>query len=153
MSIGQICNRATVIVRKEDSITEAAKLMREFHVGSVVVVEDANGGLKPVGILTDRDLVVEIMATELNPKAVRVGDIMSFELTTAHEDDEMWDTLQRMRAKGVRRVPVINDQEHLVGFLASDDLLEILADELGQLVKIVNKGKQQEQTKRGNLYQ
>ncbi len=151
MSVGQICNRDTVIVRKEDSIVEAAKLMREFHVGSVVVVEDVAEGIKPVGILTDRDLVVEILAAELDPNAVAVGDIMSYELASAHEDDGLWDTLQHMRAKGVRRLPIVNGQGLLVGILSSDDLLELLAGELGQLVKLINKEREREQTVRGGL--
>jgi CBS domain-containing protein len=149
MSVGQICNRDTVIVRKDDSIVEAAQLMREFHVGSVVVVEDAAEGAKPVGILTDRDLVVEILAAGLDPNAVAVGDIMSYELTTAREDEGLWETLQRMRAKGVRRLPVVTDRGSLVGIVTSDDLLELLAGELGQLVKIARKEREREQTARG----
>jgi CBS domain-containing protein len=151
MSVGQICNRDTVIVHKEESIVDAAKLMREFHVGSVIVVEDAEGGVKPVGILTDRDLVVEILAAELDPNAVSVADIMSFELVTAHEADGLWDTLQRMRAKGVRRMPVVNAEGLLTGILSSDDLLELLAEEFGQLVKIIGKERQREQNTRGGL--
>jgi CBS domain-containing protein len=151
MSVGQICNRDTVIVRKEDSIVEAAKLLREFHVGSVVVVEDVAGGVKPVGILTDRDLVVEILAAELDPATVSVGDIMSYELVTAREEDGLWDVLQRMQSKGVRRVPVVNAEGLLVGILTSDDLLELLASELGQLVKVIGRERQREQSTRGGV--
>ncbi len=86
MSVGEICNRDTVVIGKEESIVAAAKLLRQFHVGSVVVV-DRDNGIKPVGILTDRDLVVEILAAELDPNTVSVGDIMSYELTTAREDE------------------------------------------------------------------
>lgn len=151
MSVGQICNRDTVIVRKEDAIVTAAKLMREQHVGSVVVVEDIAGGVKPVGILTDRDLTVEILAAKLDPNAVTVGDIMSFDLTLAQEQDGLWDTLQRMRAHGVRRLPVVDAQGLLVGILSSDDLLELLAGEFGQLVKIITKEREREQAVRGDL--
>lgn len=151
MSVGQICNRDTVIVRKEDSIIEAAKLLREFHVGSVVVVEDTAGGVKPVGILTDRDLVVEILAAELDPATVSVGDIMSYELTTAREEDGLWDVLQRMQSKGVRRVPVVNAEGLLAGILTSDDLLELLASELGQLVKVIGRERQREESARGGV--
>lgn len=151
MSVGQICNRDTVIVRKEDAIVEAAKLLREFHVGSLVVVEDTAGGVKPVGILTDRDLVVEILAAELDPATVSVGDIMSYELTTAREEDGLWDVLQRMQSKGVRRVPVVNPQGLLVGILTSDDLLELLASELGQLVKVIGRERQREESARGGV--
>ncbi len=150
MTIGQICNRDTVIVRKDDSIAAAAQLMREFHVGSVVVVEEAEGA-KPIGILTDRDLVVEVLAAELGPETVSVGDIMSYELATAQEDDDLWSTLQRMRAKGVRRMPVVNRLGALVGIVSSDDLLEFLVGELGQLVKVFSKEQEREQATRGGL--
>jgi CBS domain-containing protein len=151
MSVGQICNRDTVIVRKEESVIDAAKLMREFHVGSVVVVEDVEGGVKPVGILTDRDLVVEILAAELDPNAVAVGDIMSYELASAREEDGLWDTLLRMRTKGIRRLPVVNGQGLLIGILTSDDLLELLAGEIGQLARVVATGREREQSVRGGL--
>jgi CBS domain-containing protein len=151
MSVGQFCNRDTVIARKEESIVEAAKLMREFHVGSVIVVEDASHAPKPIGIVTDRDLVVEILAVELDPGVVTVGDIMSYDLVTAHEQDGLWDTLQRMRTKGIRRVPVIDAEGSLVGILSSDDLLEVLTGELSELVKIINKEQEREQQVRGGL--
>ncbi|SMF94662.1 CBS domain-containing protein [Methylomagnum ishizawai] len=151
MSIGQLCNRNTVTVRKEDSIAATAQLMRESHVGSVVVVEDAGTGPKPIGILTDRDLVVEILATGLDPAAVGVGDIMSYPLAVAREDEGLWEIMQRMRAQGVRRLPVVDGQGHLVGIVASDDLLELLAGELGQLAKIVNQERARERTQRGSL--
>ncbi|MGX2039679.1 CBS domain-containing protein [Methylocaldum sp. MU1018] len=151
MSVGQFCNRDTVIVRKEDSIIDTAKLMREFHVGSAVVVEDSAGGTKPVGIITDRDLVIEIVATELDPNSVAVGDIMSYELITAREDDGLWETLQRMRVKGVRRIPVVDRQGLLAGILTCDDLLEILAGELAELAKIIGKEQEREQKTRGGL--
>jgi CBS domain-containing protein len=151
MSVGQFCNRDTVILRKEDSIVDAAKLMRGFHVGSAIVVEDSTGGVKPVGIVTDRDLVVEILAAELDPSAVTIGDIMSYDLITAREEDGLWETLQRMRIKGVRRIPVVDQQGLLAGILTSDDLLEILAGELTELVKIIGKEQEREQKTRGGL--
>ncbi|WP_026609835.1 CBS domain-containing protein [Methylocaldum szegediense] len=151
MSVGQFCNRDTVILRKEDSIIDAAKVMREFHVGSAIVVEDSTGGVKPVGIVTDRDLVVEILAAELDPSAVTIGDIMSYDLITAHEEDGLWETLQRMRIKGVRRIPVVDQQGLLAGILTSDDLLEILASELTELVKVIGKEQERERKTRGSL--
>jgi CBS domain-containing protein len=146
MSVGQFCNRETIIVRKQDSITEAAKLMRQHHVGCLVVVEEnASGTPAPIGIVTDRDLVIEILAEEVNPEEVTIGDIMSSELVTAHENDRLWDTLQRMRIKGVRRIPVIDQHGALKGILTSDDLLEVLAGELGEMAKLINREMQREQ--------
>ncbi len=140
MSAGKFCNRDTVIARKQDSIVEAAKLMRQHHVGCVIVVEnDPHGAIVPVGIVTDRDLVIEILAKELEPEKVSLGDIMSFELVIAQEDDPLWDTLQRMRVKGVRRVPVVDRLGALKGILTSDDLLEVLAGEMSELAKLISR--------------
>jgi len=148
MSIGKVCNRETVIARAEDTIVEVSKLMRRHHVGDVVVIEPGEGGNVPIGILTDRDLVMEILAQDLSPDAVTVGDIMSEEIVTAREDDSIWDTLQRMRIKGVRRVPVVDARGGLVGILALDDLLELLAGELADLAKIVRREEGRERTSR-----
>ncbi|MDD5034431.1 MAG: CBS domain-containing protein [Methylococcaceae bacterium] len=150
MSVGQFCNRDTVIVRKHDTIVEAAKLMRQHHVGCVIVVEDdAHGTVTPVGIVTDRDLVVEILAKEVDPDVVTLGDIMSFELVAAQEDDRLWDTLQRMRIKGVRRIPVVDRHGALKGILCSDDLLEVLAGEMGELAKLISREQLRELKTRG----
>lgn len=149
MTIGQYCNRATVIINQSGSIREAAQLMREQHVGSLVVVEEHPAGFKPIGILTDRDLVVEIMAAGLDPETVSVGDIMSFEVISCREDAGLWETLQRMRFQGVRRTPVVNTEGFLVGVLSTDDLLELLAGELGDLAKIVSRERSREERKRG----
>ena len=148
MSIGKVCNRETVIARAEDTIVEVAKLMRRHHVGDIVVIESGEGGNVPIGILTDRDLVMEILAQDLSPDAVTVGDIMSEEIVTAREEDGIWDTLQRMRIKGVRRVPVVDARGGLVGILALDDLLELLAGELADLAKIVRREEGRERTSR-----
>ena len=148
MSIGKICNRETVVARAEDTIVEVSKLMRLHHVGDVVVIEPDEGANVPIGILTDRDLVMEILAQDLSPDAVTVGDIMSEEIVTAREEDGIWDTLQRMRIKGVRRVPVVDARGGLVGILALDDLLELLAGELADLSKIVRREEGRERTSR-----
>ena len=105
MTVGEICNRETVIVQKDTSLLETARLMRSHHVGSIVVVEQGSKPPKPAGIITDRDLVVEVMATSVDLGRVTVGDVMSLELTTAQENDGIWDTIQRMRLKGVRPSP------------------------------------------------
>ena len=148
MSIGKICNRETVVARAEDTIVEVSKLMRLHHVGDVVVIEPDEGANVPIGILTDRDLVMEILAQDLSPDTVTVGDIMSEEIVTAREEDGIWDTLQRMRIKGVRRVPVVDARGGLVGILALDDLLELLAGELADLAKIVRREEGRERTSR-----
>lgn len=137
MSVGQFCNRDTAIVRTGDSIVATAKLMRQNHVGSVVIVADADGKTKPIGIVTDRDLVLEVVAAELDPETVTIGDLVSSELVTASEQDGIWETIQRMRLKGVRRMPVVDAHGVLAGIISVDDLLEILAAELSEVTKVL----------------
>lgn len=136
MSVKEFCNREVVITHCETSIIEAAKLMRQYHVGDIVVIDSETELPVPVGILTDRDIVIELIAREVPFDAVTVGDVMSRELMVARECDSIWATLQRMRARGVRRVPVVNDRGGLEGILTVDDVLELLADELTLLAKV-----------------
>lgn len=137
MPIGEICNREVVIAQSNISTLEAAKLMRQHHVGDVLVVEDRNGVRVPVGIVTDRDLVVEIMAPELDQVVITVGDIMAPDLVTVKENTGVFEAIQYMRAKGVRRLPVVDGSGGLVGILTLDDLLELLGEELLALAKLV----------------
>ena len=137
MPIGEICNREVVIVQPGSTAREAARLMRQHHVGDVVVVEERGGKRVPAGIVTDRDLVVEIAAPELDPSAITVGDIMAQDVATVKENTGIFEAIQYMRSKGVRRLPVVDGSGGLVGILALDDLLELLAEELLALSKLV----------------
>lgn len=137
MSVSEICNRDVVIVRRDDTVLEAAKLMRQHHVGDVLVVEERNGARVPLGIVTDRDLVVEIMAPELDHLTITVGDIMAPELAAVKESAGVFEAIQYMRGKGVRRLPVVNESGGLVGILTLDDLLELLSEELLELARLV----------------
>jgi CBS domain-containing protein len=139
MSIGELCNRDVVVVERDASIADAASLMREYHVGDLVVVEQATTGRRPVGILTDRDIVVEVVAASLDHAAVSVGDIMSTDLLLAQEGDDLFDTLRRMRDRGVRRVPVVDPRGLLTGILVVDDLLDLLAEQLDTIVGLIGK--------------
>jgi len=148
MPVGEICTREVVIVKRKDSILEAASLMRRFHVGDVVVVEDKGGQAVPVGILTDRDIVVEIVAKSVPLDSVFVEDIMSSDLQVVQEERGIWDSLQCMRAKGVRRIVVVNVTGGLVGIVSADDLLELLAGELVDLAKIMAREQEREKVTR-----
>ena len=149
MPIGAICNREVVIIRKDESVMAAAKLMRDYHVGGVVVVEDREGRVIPVGVLTDRDIVVELIARDVPLDSISVEDVMSSDLLSVSENRGISDALQCMRAKGVRRVIVVDDCGGLVGILSIDDLLEILSDELSDLVRLSKKEQNREREIRG----
>lgn len=148
MPVGEICNREVVIVQPHDTALEAAILMRQHHVGNVLVVEDRGGMSVPVGIVTDRDLVIEIMAPQLDATAITVGDLMTSELSTVKESSGIFETIELMRTRGVRRMPVVNDSGALIGIVTLDDLLELLAEELLSLAKLVPQEQKKESTSR-----
>lgn len=139
MNIGKICNRKVVTADADTSVIEAAKLMRYNHVGSVVVTKSEGQGVRPVGIITDRDLTIEILAEDIDPQCVTVGDAMSRYPLAAHEDDDSYDVLDAMRKKGVRRIPVIDNEGALVGVLAVDDILRMVFYEIGSMVSLIRK--------------
>ena len=139
-TIGELCNREVIIAAADITVTAAAKLMRHHHVGSVIVVDQGNGGSRvPVGVVTDRDIVVEVSAMELDPNVITAGDIMTRDLVTARERDGVLETMEIMRYKGVRRLPVVSGEGELVGIITVDDLLDVIAEELGELTKVLAK--------------
>jgi CBS domain-containing protein len=148
MPIGDICNREVVYVQREVVVHAACKLMRHYHVGSLVVVDEFGGKRTPVGIVTDRDIVVEVDAMELDPKAITVGDIMSSDLVTVTENHGLLETIELMRHRGVRRMPVVDTNNKLVGIVTVDDLLEVLAEELSHIASIVSTEHKREQRAR-----
>lgn len=148
MTLGRICNRETIVARRETSLTEAAQLMRAHHVGDLVIIEEKNGRSVPVGILTDRDLVIEILARDVDPTTVTAGDAMSDRLVTAHETESLFEALQRMRVQGVRRMPVVDAEGGLVGIVAADDFLDLLAEEMAALAHLVTREQAREKTRR-----
>lgn len=148
MSVGKVCSRIVTVVRREESVMAAARLMREQHVGNVVVVEPEGEANRPVGILTDRDIVVELVAKELDLNVVTVGDAMSFELFTLREDMDLLEAMGEMRSHAVRRAPVVNDRGMLVGIISIDDVLGVLAELLKELSCLVNKEQRREKVLR-----
>jgi CBS domain-containing protein len=141
MNIGDLCNKDLVVAYLDDTLYEAAKLMRQRHVGSLIVVSKDEKGLRPIGIITDRDIIIEVVAEEINLKAITLKDIMTTHPIVARENDGIHETLQSMREKGVRRIPVVDLQGYLIGIITTDDILKILADKLGNLTSFI----QQEQ--------
>lgn len=139
MAVGEICNREVVIVSQETTIDEAAQLMREHHVGDVVVVTESGERRKPVGIVTDRDVVVEVVAAGLDPATLTVEEIMAPDLAAVPEGTGVFEAIRYMRDKGVRRMPVVDGDGELIGILALDDLLELLAEEMGEISRLIKR--------------
>jgi CBS domain-containing protein len=148
MPVGEICNRDTVIMKRDETIGKAAQLMRQHHVGDVIVIEERDSLNIPVGIVTDRDLVVEIMATGLDAAVITAGDIMEQELVTVKESVGVFEAIQYMRSKTVRRLPVVGENGALVGILTLDDLLELLSEELLAISRLTSYQRQREARQR-----
>ena len=144
MPVGEICNREVVVAERTTTIVEAARLMRRYHVGDLVVVDEVQGRRVPVGMVTDRDLVVEVIAREQPFASCTVSAIMSATVVCVPETAGVIETIQLMRSHGVRRVPVVDADGALVGILAADDLLDLLAEELSALARIAPRGQERE---------
>ena len=137
MLVGEYCHREVVAIPRQTGISEAARLMRQHHVGSLVIVDENDGRRQPVGIVTDRDLVIEVLAQDVPIEQLTLEDIMRSPLETAWEDDSVLDTLQRMRRLGVRRLPVIDARGSLSGILTVDDQLDLISTSLSDIVSLV----------------
>lgn len=146
LTAGDICTRTVTIVYPSMAVGEAARLLREHHVGSLVVVEEASPDQRVVvGMLTDRDIALGVVAADRDPHGMRVGDIMSRGVLTAREQDSVLDLLASMRRKGVRRIPVTDARGTLIGIVALDDVLEIVAQEMQAVASAVGASQRHEQ--------
>lgn len=139
MSVGEYCNREVVVADKGTSVREAARLMRQYHTGDLVVVERKGNENIPVGIVTDRDLVIEVLAEDAPVDMLTVADVMGSELFTVGEEEELWVVLNHMRSLGVRRMPVVNDRGVLVGILTMDDAVELISEALSDMSQLVRR--------------
>ncbi len=136
MTIKVLCNRVVVTVHRQATVEDAARLMRSNHIGDVVVVEDAESRV-PVGIITDRDIAVEVVAHGLAPGKTPVGSVMSGPVLTLREDDGFLEGLDKMSARGVRRAPVVDQDGRLKGLISIDDLVPLLARELAKIGALI----------------
>lgn len=148
MIVLDACNREVITLEQDGNLIEAAKLMRQHHVGDIVVVKMKDNKRIPVGIVTDRDVVIEVVATELDPNVITVGDIMPQNLLVVKEDADLHEAIQLMATRGVRRLPVVNNKAELVGIVSLDDLLGITANIIGNFAKLVTKEQKNESKNR-----
>ncbi len=119
-------------------IAEVAALMRRHHVGDVVVIDSQQQGQRvPIGIVTDRDILVETLALDIEARLFTASDLMSTPLTTVQEDASLAEALGIMRGRRVRRLPVVNRAGGLFGMVTSDDLVNVLAGELSMLAGLL----------------
>lgn len=149
MKVGDVCSRLVIDVTQDEDVRRAAELMRKYHVGYLVVTEYGDADKVPIGVITDRDIVIEVVAKAVDADELTVGDIMTELPLIASESDGISDALDAMRSKGVRRVPVVDAKRSLIGVLAVDDLLPVLATGISTMASIVGSQRRQESDVRG----
>jgi CBS domain-containing protein len=137
MTVRALCNHNVATIDRKTSVVDAAARMREEHVGDLIVVEERAGRRVPIGILTDRDIVIAVVAKRVAANTVTVGDAMSAELLTVHQDNGVEHALREMRRVGVRRAPVVDGTGALIGVLSIDDVIDHLAVQLGHIAEII----------------
>lgn len=147
MDVMRLCRRNVISIGPFEELAAAAKLMREKHVGYLVVVEPSatDASLRPVGVLTDRDIVVKVLAREADPRTLRVGDVMTRDPVIATVTNSLADALRSMRRLGVRRIPVVGHGGHLLGVLSLDEIIDALSDELSDVACSIRNEQQTEE--------
>ncbi len=135
MSLERICSKNVVTISPDATVFEAAKLMQSKHVGCLVVIDDS----RPTGILTDRDIVLKLIAREHKPAEIAVKEIMTSNPTMVNVNYDVLDAVRLMRGRGVRRLPVVDEHRHLLGIVTMDDVLTAFGAEVGDLAGTVQK--------------
>jgi CBS domain-containing protein len=148
MRIADLCNRHVATCERSASAADVARLMREHHAGEVVVVDTIGGIQMPVGLLTDRDLVVEVMGAGIDPESVTAGDLMPETLVTVYESEDVQDAIWHMHTKAIRRLPVVDYTNRLRGTVALDDIAAFLASALSDLARIAPRQRTIEKARR-----
>lgn len=149
MNIGSICQREVVSIDALASLRDAAVLMRERHVGCLVVTTDGGGGPHAAGMLTDRDIVVDAVARGLDAAGVRVGQIASRKLAAVFDTASLQEAVAEMEKAGVRRLLVTDEHGAVTGLVSADDLLGAMTAELGGLARALRSGRARESAERG----
>ena len=148
MKLKDLCVLDVACCTREVTVSAAARLMRDRHAGDVIVVDNADEDREPVGILTDRDIVIEVLAKGRDPNKTTVAEIMATQLVIAGESEDSTQALQRMAAHGVRRIPVVDDERRVVGIITLDDLLREHAEQAARLLEVVTKQQAKERRAR-----
>jgi CBS domain-containing protein len=133
MPVGDHCRRRFSLVRADETIREAAIRMRDEATGCLVVVDEKK---RPIGMLTDRDVIMQTLRRARDPEKTLVGDVMHDEITTLWETTPLLTAFRRMRADGLRRIPVIDPEGRAIGVMEWDDAVQIIAAELDQAARV-----------------
>jgi CBS domain-containing protein len=148
MLLKDVCTTGVVVCGAHISALEAARLMRHSHVGDLVVVDDPKDERTPLGVITDRDLVVEVLGNGLDPAKTTVGSLLHTPVVIAQESEDTGQVIERMRAHGVRRVPVVDQNGAAVGIITLDDVMRLIVADANALLEIMAKAQRHEQQSR-----
>ena len=128
--------RRAVVTTEDETVFAAARLMRDEHVGCLVVVSEGRTGVIPVGMITDRDLTLKVLAQGADAQSTTVGQVMSTNVLSVLETAGIYETLEQLRKRGVRRVAVTDRDRCMVGVLTVDDILDFINDEMGSVIRL-----------------
>ncbi len=145
-SVGQICNRKPVTCAHDAEIRDVVNLMRDEQVGSVILTQKMVDGTRPYGVVTDRDLVVRVIAAGLDIETLTIRDVATTDLKSIHENDRIGDAIHMMREAEIKRLPVVDTLGRLIGIISGDDLLLHLANEVQELASLFMRGTNEEHT-------
>ena len=148
MNVGKCCIHDVVAVSPKDDLAFAAQIMRDKHIGFLVVAENTGNRRMPVGVLTDRDIVVQAVARNAEPRSIMVGDVMTRDPVIVKESDDLEEAMTRLRNNGIRRVPVVDERGALVGVVAVDDAIRLLSGMLSDIAGAVSREQWVERTLR-----
>jgi CBS domain-containing protein len=148
MLVAETCTPDVVCCRPQASALEAARLMREKHVGDVVVVSDPEGERVPIGVITDRDLAIEVLAHGRDAASITLASLIRTPVVIARDSEDTRTVIERMHAHGVRRIPVVDARGVLRGIVTLDDLLRMLLSDMQLLFEAEARAQRHEQTAR-----
>jgi CBS domain-containing protein len=136
-TLATLCKRPVHVVQPDTTVRAAAEIMREQHVGAVIVVASRSGRQKPIGIVTDRDIVVAVVALDLDPNVFLISDLLGRPLTVAGGESSLHAGLDIMQMNGIRRLPIVDRSGRLVGIVTLDDIMRALARDIGSVADVV----------------
>ena len=148
MKLKELCVLEVACCRPDTTIAEAARLMRLHHTGDLIVTDESDGTRDPVGIVTDRDIVMEVIAKGRDIDQTRVNEVMAKPVVIASGSESVSIAIDRMRTHGVRRLPIVDDGGTVLGIITLDDLYRVLAEHTAALAAIVSKEQTREQRSR-----
>lgn len=149
MNVSRIYTRSLIATQRSNSLQKAAALMRQHHVGALLVTDDEPHCDRAIGIITDRDLVVQVIADGISPEKRTIGEVMTHGISTISDTSDVHEAIEVMRSDGIRRLAVADEHGTLLGVLSFDDVIDAIAVELSSLADSIRSEREREISERG----